>query len=141
MKRSATANWKGSGKEGKGTVTAQSGIFSNTPISYHTRFEEVQGTSPEELVAAAHAGCFSMKLSFVLGAAGFTPDNIDTKCTITLENGAITESHLEVKASVPNIDEAKFNECIAEAKASCPISKLFNTKITAEATLAQAVHA
>jgi len=139
MKRSATANWKGSGKEGKGTVTAQSGIFSNTPISFRTRFEEVQGTSPEELAAAAHAGCFSMKLSFVLGAAGFTPDNIDTKCTITLENGGITESHLEVTASVPRIDESKFNECVADAKANCPISKLFNTKITAEARLAQAV--
>ena len=136
MKRSATANWKGSGKEGKGTVTADSGIFSGTPISYHTRFEEVKGTSPEELVAAAHAGCFSMKLSFVLGAAGFTPDNIDTKCTITLESGTISESHLEVKASVPNIDEAKFNTCIEDAKTNCPISKLFNTKITAEAKLA-----
>src|ERR1043166_10041923 len=122
MKRSANANWKGSGKEGKGTVTAQSGIFSNTPISYHTRCEEAKGTSPEELVAAAHSGCFSMKLSFVLGAAGFTPDNIDTKCTITLENGVITESHLEVKASVPNIDEAKFNECATEAKANYPAS-------------------
>ena len=134
MKRSATANWKGSGKEGKGTVTADSGIFSATPISYKTRFEEVQGTSPEELIAAAHAGCFSMKLSFVLGAAGFTPGNIDTKCTITLDNGAITESHLEVKASVPNIDEAKFNECVADAKANCPISKLLNTNITMDAS-------
>jgi lipoyl-dependent peroxiredoxin len=141
MKRSATANWKGSGKEGKGTVTADSGVLSGTPISYRTRFEEVEGTSPEELVAAAHAGCFSMKLSFVLGAAGFTPDNIDTKCTITLEGGAITESHLVVKASVPNIDEAKFNECAAEAKASCPISKLLNTNVTMEATLAEAVNA
>ncbi|HEV8284740.1 MAG TPA: OsmC family protein [Chitinophagaceae bacterium] len=141
MKRSATANWKGSGKEGKGTVTADSGVLSGIPISYRTRFEEVQGTSPEELVAAAHAGCFSMKLSFVLGAAGFTPDNIDTKCTITLEGGAITESHLVVKASVPNIDEAKFNECAAEAKANCPISKLLNTNVTMEATLAEAVNA
>ena len=141
MKRSANANWKGSGKEGKGTVSADSGIFNNTPISYHTRFEEVKGTSPEELAAAAHAGCYSMKLSFVLGAAGFTPDNIDTKCTITLENGAVTESHLEVKASVPNIDEAKFEECVNDAKANCPISKLFNTNITIEASLEQAVHA
>jgi len=141
MKRSATANWKGSGKEGKGTVTAQSGIFSAAPITYHTRFEEVKGTSPEELAAAAHAGCYSMKLSFVLGAAGFTPDSIDTKCTITLENGTITESHLEVKATVPNIDEAKFNECVAEARANCPISKLFNTKITSEAILTRTVHA
>src|ERR1043165_7081106 len=136
MKRSANANWKGSGKEGKGTVTAQSGIFSNTPISYHTRFEEVKGTSPEELVAAAHAGCFSMKLSFVLGAAGFTPDNIDTTCTVTLENGAVTESHLVVKATVPGMDAAKFAECAAEAKANCPISKLLNTNITMEASLA-----
>jgi osmotically inducible protein OsmC len=138
MKRSATANWKGSGKEGKGTVTADSGVLSATPISYKTRFEEVQGTSSEELIAAAHAGCFSMKLSFVLGEAGFTPDNIDTKCTITLENGAITESHLEVKAKVPGIDEAKFKECADNAKANCPISKLLNTKITLEASLAQA---
>ncbi len=135
MKRSATANWKGSGKEGKGTVTADSGVLSATPISFKTRFEEVQGTSPEELVAAAHSGCFSMKLSFVLGAAGFTPDNIDTKCTITLENGAITESHLEVKATVPNIDNIKFQECANEAKATCPISKLLNTNITIEASL------
>ncbi|TMI81309.1 MAG: OsmC family protein [Bacteroidetes bacterium] len=141
MKRSATVNWKGSGKEGKGTVTADSGIFSNAPISYHTRFEEVKGTSPEELVAAAHAGCYSMKLSFVLGAAGFTPDNIDTRCIITLENGTITESHLDVKASVPGIDEAKFQECVEDAKNNCPISKLYNTKITAEAKLEQAVHA
>jgi osmotically inducible protein OsmC len=141
MKRSANANWKGSGKEGKGTVTADSGIFSNTPISYRTRFEEVKGTSPEELAAAAHAGCYSMKLSFVLGAAGFTPDNIDTRCTITLENGTITESHLDVQASVPGIDDAKFQECVEEAKNSCPISKLYKTNITATANLVQAVSA
>lgn len=136
MKRSANANWKGSGKEGSGTVTADSGVLTNTPISFKTRFEEVQGTSPEELVASAHAGCFSMKLSFVLGAAGFTPESIDVKCTITLENGAITESHLEVKANVPGIDAAKFEECAADAKANCPISKLLNTKITMDASLA-----
>ena len=135
MKRSASANWKGSGKEGKGTVTADSGVLSATPISFITRFEEVQGTSSEELIAAAHAGCYSMKLSFVLGAAGFTPDNIDTKCTITLDNGAITESHLEVKAKVPGIDNIKFQECANEAKATCPISKLLNTNITIEANL------
>jgi osmotically inducible protein OsmC len=135
MKRSANANWKGSGKEGNGTVSSDSGIFSNTAISYHTRFEEVKGTSPEELAAAAHAGCFSMKLSFVLGAAGFTPDNIDTRCTITLESGTITESHLDVKATVPGIDEKKFQECVEEAKKNCPISKLFNTNITAQARL------
>jgi osmotically inducible protein OsmC len=136
MKRFATANWKGSGKEGKGTNTTQSGVLSNTAYSYKSRFEEGTGTNPEELVAAAHSGCFSMKLSFVLGEAGFTPDNIDTKCTITLENGAITESHLEVKAKVPGIDEAKFKECADNAKANCPISKLLNTKVTMDASLA-----
>src|SRR4051812_27138870 len=99
MKRSATANWKGSGKEGKGTVTTDSKVLNNNQYSYLSRFESGAGTNPEELIAAAHAGCFSMKLSFVLGAAGFTPDNIDTTCTITLENGAITESHLSVSAS------------------------------------------
>ncbi|MGZ8539288.1 MAG: OsmC family protein [Chitinophagaceae bacterium] len=137
MKRSATANWKGSGKEGKGTVTADSGVLSATPISFKTRFEDVQGTSPEELIAAAHAGCFSMKLSFVLNAAGFTPDNIDTKCTITLDPAAgITGSHLVVKATVPGIDAAKFAECAADAKANCPVSKLPNTNIAMEASLA-----
>ncbi|MGZ5221324.1 MAG: OsmC family protein [Chitinophagaceae bacterium] len=137
MKRSATANWKGSGKEGKGTVTADSGVLSATPISFKTRFEDVQGTSPEELIAAAHAGCFSMKLSFVLNAAGFTPDNIDTKCTITLDPAAgITGSHLVVKATVPGIDAAKFAECAADAKANCPVSKLLNTNIAMEASLA-----
>ena len=137
MKRFATANWKGSGKEGKGTNTTQSGILSNTQYSYKSRFEEGTGTNPEELVAAAHAGCFSMKLSFVLNAAGFTPDNIDTKCTIDFDAaaGTIVGSHLEVKASVPGIDAAKFEECAAEAKANCPISKLLNAKITLDASL------
>ena len=137
MKRFATANWKGSGKEGTGTNTTQSGVLSNTQYSYKSRFEEGIGTNPEELVAAAHAGCFTMKLSFVLNVAGFTADNIDTKCTITLDPAAgITESHLEVTATVPGIDAAKFAECAAEAKANCPISKLLNTNITMEASLA-----
>ena len=138
MKRFATANWKGSGKEGTGTNTTQSGVLSNTQYSYKSRFEEGVGTNPEELIGAAHAGCFTMKLSFVLNAAGFTADNIDTKCTITLDPaaGAISESHLEVKAKVPGIDAAKFAECAADAKANCPISKLLNTNITMEAILA-----
>src|ERR1044072_6200793 len=122
MKRTATAVWNGSGKDGSGHLTSQSTTLNKTQYSYKSRFEEGIGTNPEELVAAAHAGCFTMKLSFVLGAAGFTPDNIDTKCTITLDNGAITESKLEVKATVPGIDAAKFAECANEAKASCPIS-------------------
>ncbi len=136
MKRYATANWKGTGKEGTGTNTTQSGVLTDTRYSYKSRFEEGIGTNPEELIAAAHAGCFTMKLSFVLNAAGFTADNIDTKCTITLDSGAITESHLEVTASVPGIDAAKFAECAADAKANCPISKLLNTNITMEASLA-----
>ncbi len=136
MKRFATANWKGSGKEGKGTNTTQSGVLKDTQYSFGSRFEEGIGTNPEELVAAAHAGCFTMKLSFDLNAAGFTADNIDTKCTITLENGAITESYLEVKATVPGIDADKFAEVAAGAKANCPISKMLNTAIKMDASLA-----
>ena len=136
MKRYATANWKGTGKEGKGTNTTQSGVLNNAQYSFNTRFADGIGTNPEELVAAAHSACFTMKLSFALNEAGFTADNIDTKCTITLENGAITESHLEVTATVPGIDAAKFAEVAADAKANCPISKLLNTNITMEASLA-----
>lgn len=135
--RYATANWKGSGKDGKGLNSTQSGVLKDAQYSYKSRFEEGIGTNPEELIAAAHAGCFSMKLSFIIGAAGFTPDNIDTKCTITLGDGAITESHLEVKAKVPGMDEAKFKECAEEAKNTCPISKSLssNIKVTMDAKL------
>jgi osmotically inducible protein OsmC len=136
MKSFATANWKGSGKEGGGTLSSKSKVLENTAYDYRSRFEDGTYTNPEELVAAAHAGCFSMKLSFVLGGAGFTPDSIETKCTVTLESGAITSSHLEVKAKVPGIDAAKFAECAADAKANCPISKLLNTNITMDASLA-----
>ena len=135
--RYATANWKGSGKDGKGLNSTQSGVLKDAQYSYKSRFEEGIGTNPEELIAAAHSGCFSMKLSFILGAAGFTPDSIDTKCTITLGDGAITESYLEVKASVPGIDEAKFKQCAEEAKNTCPISKSLssNIKVTLDAKL------
>jgi osmotically inducible protein OsmC len=136
MKSSATANWKGSGKEGAGTLSTGKGVLKDTKYDFRSRFEDGQYTNPEELVAAAHAGCYSMKLSFVLGAAGFTPDSIETKATVTLDNGAVTESHLEVKAKVPGIDAAKFAEAAADAKANCPISKLLNTKITMDASLA-----
>ena len=135
MKRHATAGWNGSGKEGKGHLSTQSTTLSKTQYSFSSRFEEGVGTNPEELVAAAHAGCFSMKLSFVLGAAGFTPDEINTRCDITLENGAITESHLNVSAKVPGINKEQFDAAVADAKANCPISKLLNTNITHEATL------
>ncbi|MRG49102.1 OsmC family peroxiredoxin [Chitinophaga sp. SYP-B3965] len=135
MKRSASANWKGTGKEGKGTVSTQTGVLSNTPYSFTSRFEDGAGTNPEELVAAAHAGCFTMKLSFVISAAGLTPGNIDTKATITFENGAITNSHLEVTASVPGLDAEKFAEFAKDAEENCPISKLLNTNITMDAKL------
>jgi len=136
MKSSATAQWKGSGKEGTGTLSTAKGVLKDTKYDFRSRFEDGEYTNPEELIAAAHAGCFSMKLSFVLGAAGFTPDSIETKATVTLADGAVTESHLEVKATVPGIDAAKFAEAAADAKANCPISKLLNTKITMEASLA-----
>jgi osmotically inducible protein OsmC len=135
MKRQATAVWNGSGKEGNGTLTTQSTVLTNTQYSYKSRFEEGVGTNPEELMAAAHAGCFTMKLSFVLGAAGFTPDKIETVCFITLENGAITTSHLEVSATVPGISQEDFDKCTKEAKEECPVSKAYNLDITLEATL------
>ena len=137
MKRNATAVWNGSGKDGNGTLTTQSSTLSNTQYSYKSRFEEGTGTNPEELVAAAHAGCFTMKLSFSLGAAGFTPEKLETKCEINLDpsQGAITESHLTVTGKVPGITEDKWKEAVADAEKNCPISKLFNTKITTDATL------
>jgi len=137
MKRNATAVWNGTGKEGTGNLTTQSTVLSNTQYSFNSRFAEGVGTNPEELVAAAHAGCFSMKLSFVLGAAGFTADEINTKCEITLDPaaGAVTESHLVVSAKIPGINKEQFDAAVAEAKANCPISKLLNTNITHEAVL------
>lgn len=135
MKRKATAIWKGSGKEGKGQVSTQSSVINGAQYSYSSRFEQGTGTNPEELVAAAHAGCFSMKLSFILGEAGFTPDEITTDCTVTLGDGVITESHLELKAKVPGISKEKFQECADEAKKTCPISRSLSTNITLTANL------
>ena len=135
MKRFANANWQGTGKEGKGTLSTQSTTLSNTQYSFNSRFAEGVGTNPEELVAAAHAGCFTMKLSFSLNAAGFTADSIDTRCDITLEDGSITSSHLTVKATIPNISKEQFDEAITDAEKNCPISKLYNTKISAEGIL------
>ncbi len=137
MKRSATAVWNGSGKEGTGSVSTQSNVLSNSQYSYKTRFEDGIGTNPEELMAAAHAGCFSMKLSFVLGNAGFTPDKLETKCSINLENGAITSSHLEVTGTIPGISAEEFEKCAQEAKENCPVSKAYSAlEITMEAKLA-----
>src|SRR6201989_2638460 len=126
MKRTATANWNGSGKEGNGNLTTQSGVLSSTQYSYKSRFEQGTGTNPEELIAAAHAGCFSMKLSFVLGSAGFTPESIETSSTVTLEEGVIKSSQLSVTAKVPGISEDQFQQCAEEAKANCPVSKALN---------------
>ncbi|MBI2282135.1 MAG: OsmC family protein [Bacteroidetes bacterium] len=135
MKRTATAIWNGSGKEGKGTLSTQSTVLSNTQYSYLSRFEQGVGTNPEELMAAAHAGCFTMKLAFVLGAAGFTPDSLETSCVISLEEGVITRSALSVKAKVSGISAEKFQECAADAKANCPVSKVYQMEITLEAAL------
>ncbi len=136
MKRNATAVWNGTGKEGTGYLTTQSTTLKDAQYSYKSRFEQGVGTNPEELMAAAHAGCFSMKLSFVLGGAGFPPEKIETTCEINLGDGVITNSHLKVKATVPGITPEKFKECAEDAKANCPVSKAYNMEITMEAFLA-----
>lgn len=135
MNRKSTAVWNGSGKEGGGHVTTQSNILSKTPYTWKSRFEEGTGTNPEELIAAAHAACFSMKLSFILGAAGFIPDSIETSSTVTIDNGTITGSHLVTSVKAPGISKEKFAECAAEAKLICPVSKALNMNITLEAGL------
>jgi lipoyl-dependent peroxiredoxin len=136
MKRKATAVWQGSGKEGKGHLTTQSSVLNRTQYSYSSRFAEGTGTNPEELVAAAHAGCFVMKLSFVLGEAGHKPDELTAECTVTLGDGAITEAHLKLTGKVPGISKEKFQQCAEDAKKNCPISKSLTASITLEATLA-----
>ena len=135
MIRKSSVSWKGSGKDGKGTVTTQSGVLKDTQYSWHTRFEDGAGTNPEELLAAAHAGCYSMKLSFVLASKNLISESIDTTCSITLDNGVITLSHLDVTAKVPGITMEQFQEYALEAKEGCLVSKLFNTLITLKATL------
>ena len=135
MKRSATANWKGSGKEGSGKLLTQSGVIKNKAYDYRSRFEDGTYTNPEELIAAAHAGCFTMKLSFNLNAAGFTADNLETVGTVTFENGVIAASHLDLTAKVPGIDKAKFDELVKDAELNCPISKSLNTSITVSSVL------
>lgn len=135
MKRNATAVWNGSGKEGNGHLTTQSTVLQQTQYSFNSRFAEGVGTNPEELVAAAHAGCFTMKLSFVLGGMELTPTSLETTCTITLDNGTITNSHLVVKGSVPGATAEQFAAAVKDAEANCPISKLYNCSITSEATL------
>ncbi len=139
MKRTASAEWKGGLKDGKGTISTGSKLLANAQYSFGTRFEQGVGTNPEELIAAAHAGCFSMALSLQLGTAGLTPESIRTEAAVTLEKAgegfAITAVHLDVRAKVPGADKAAFDKAAAAAKDGCPVSKVLNAKITMDARL------
>jgi lipoyl-dependent peroxiredoxin len=139
MQRKANARWQGTAKEGEGTLSVQSGTLQDVPYTFKARFGDGKGTNPEELIAAAHAGCFTMALSFALNNAGFTADAIDTEAQLTLDQVpggfAITAIHLRTRARIPSIDAAKFNEIAAGAKANCPVSKVLNAAITLDATL------
>jgi osmotically inducible protein OsmC len=139
MQRKANARWQGTVKEGSGTLSVQSGTLKETPFSFAARFGDGKGTNPEELIAAAHAGCFTMALSFMLNNNGFTADAIDTEATLTLDrvNDAwtVTAVHLLTRARIPGIDTAKFGELASNAKVNCPISRLLNTTITLDAAL------
>ena len=140
MKRSASAVWKGGLQDGGGTVSTESGVLSNTPYNFRMRFESETGTNPEELIAAAHAACFSMALSLFLGQAGMTADSIETTATVRLdqvEGGfAVTSSHLQTSGKIPNANRTAFDKAVATAKSGCPISKLLNAAITLDAKLA-----
>jgi lipoyl-dependent peroxiredoxin len=139
MKRTATSVWNGTGKDGTGHLTTQSATLDQTPYSFNTRFGDGKGTNPEELIAAAHAGCFNMALSFALSSAGFTPDSLTTLATLTMEQQdggfTITTMHLDLKAKIPAIDAEKFAEIAAGAKANCPVSKVLNATISMDAAL------
>ena len=139
MKRNASAVWKGGLKDGKGTISSDSGVLADTQYSFSTRFEDGKGTNPEELIAAAHAGCFSMALSAQLGTMGLTPASIRTSASVSLDKlddgFAITAVHLVVKASVPGADAAQFTTAANNSKAGCPVSKVLKATITMDATL------
>jgi osmotically inducible protein OsmC len=139
MVRKASAVWKGSLKEGKGTISTESGALSNTPYSFATRFEGVRGTNPEELIGAAHAGCFTMALSAQLGEAGITAESLETSAAVTLEKveagWTVTKIHLDVTARIPGANQAAFDKAAANAKAGCPISRLLKAEITMTAKL------
>ncbi|MGA8030135.1 MAG: OsmC family protein [Bryobacteraceae bacterium] len=141
MDRTAKAQWKGDLKSGAGIISSASGVLSNTPYSFRTRFEQGNGTNPEELLAAAHAGCFSMALSLMLQNEGLKADSIDTTCTISLEKEsdgfAIKKSHLQLSAKIPGASQDAFNRAAQAAKEGCPVSKLYDTEITLEAKLEQ----
>jgi len=133
--RKANANWKGTGMEGKGTISTQSTTLDNAQLSFKTRFEQGVGTNPEELIAAAHSGCFSMQLSFLLSEADFVPEDLDTTAKVTFEDGTITLIQLELTGKVPGISAEEFQQTAQKAKEICPISKLLNTEITLSITL------
>ena len=133
--RRANANWKGTGMEGKGTISTQSTTLDHAQLSFKTRFDQGVGTNPEELIAAAHSGCFTMQLSFLLSEAGFVPEDLDTVAKVTFEDGTITLIQLELTGKVPGITQEAFQEAAQKAKEICPISKLLNTEITLTTTL------
>jgi lipoyl-dependent peroxiredoxin len=139
MQRTASAHWTGGLKDGKGTVSTQSGVLSQTQYSFSTRFENGKGTNPEELIAAAHAGCFTMALSAQLGNAGMTAESLDAEATLTLDKTdagfSITTIHLQVKAKIPGADRDKFMEAAKNAEKGCPVSRVLNAKITMDAEL------
>jgi osmotically inducible protein OsmC len=139
MKRSASAVWKGGLQDGTGTVSVESGLFTNTPYNFKKRFENEKGTNPEELIAAAHAACFSMALSLFLANNGMKADSIETKATVSLDQVdggfSITSSHLDTTVKIPNADKAAFQKAVEGAKTGCPVSKLLNAKITMDAKL------
>jgi len=139
VKRKASAAWRGGLKDGKGTVSTESGVLSAVPYNFSKRFESEKGTNPEELVAAAHAACFSMALSLFLGDAGMTAESIDTTATVSLDQVgggfAVTSSHLQTTVKIPNADKAAFQKAVETAKSGCPISKLLNATITMDAKL------
>ena len=139
MRRKASAVWSGGLKDGKGRISTDSGVLDDTQYSFSTRFEEGKGTNPEELIAAAHAGCFSMALSGQLGKAGLTAERIDTTASVSLEKSdagfSITAVHLDVRAKVPGADQDALDKAAANAKAGCPVSRVLNAEITMEAKL------
>ena len=135
MKRNATAVWNGELKSGSGKISTQSTTLNNAQYSFKTRFEDGVGTNPEELIAAAHAGCFTMQLTAYIGEEGSEIESIETKCEIDFQDGAVVGSHLNVKAKIKGISNDKFQELVTKAEKNCPISKLLNTKITSSATL------
>ena len=133
--RQASANWKGTGMEGVGTVSTASTTLNKAQLSFKTRFADGVGTNPEELIGAAHAGCFSMQFSFLLNEAGFTADNIDANAKVTFEDGTITTIQLDLTATIPNITNEQFQATAAKAKEVCPVSKLLNADISLTANL------